>query len=77
MRSRGPVDILNWVIKTFSDILALPIMDIRSSKFPDIWKLADFVLLPKVPMVQDLERERRPTSFLNVNSVKGSRKFRD
>ena len=82
MRSRGPVDILNWVIKTFSDILALPIMDIintsfRSSKVPDIWKLADSVLLPKVPMVQDLERERRPTSFLNVNSVKDSRKFRD
>ena len=49
-RSRGPGDILNWVLKTFSDILALPIMDIintsfRSSKVPDIWKLADVVVL--------------------------------
>ena len=60
-RSRGPDDILNWVLKTFSDILALPIMDIintsfRSSKVPDIWKLADVVPLPKVPIVQDLEK---------------------
>ena len=47
----GADDILNWVLKTFSDILALPIMDIintsfRSSKVPNIWKLADVVPLP-------------------------------
>ena len=56
LRSHGLDDILNWDLKTFSDILALPVMDIintsfRSSKVPDIWKLADFVPLPKVLMV--------------------------
>ena len=56
-RSRGPDGILNWVLKTFSDILALLIMDIintsfRSSKVPDIWKLTDVVPLPKVPIVK-------------------------
>ena len=72
-RSRGPDDILNWVLKTFSDILALPIMDIintsfRSSKVPDIWKLADVVPLPKVPIVQDLEKELRPISLTSTLS---------
>ena len=47
-----------------------------TSKVPDIWKLADVVPLPTVPIVQDLEKELRPIS-LTVNSVKDSRKFRD
>ena len=64
---------LFWVLKTFSDILASPIMDIintsfRSSKVPDIWKLADVVPLPKVPMVQDLEKELRPISLTSTLS---------
>ena len=72
-QSRGPDDILNWVLKTFSDILALPIMDIintsfRSSKVPDIWKLADVVPLSKVPIVQDLEKELRPISLTSTLS---------
>ena len=43
-RSSGPGDIPNWVLKTFSDILALPVADIintsfQSCKVPQIWKM--------------------------------------
>ena len=72
-RSSGPDDIPNWVLKTFSDILALPVADIintsfQSCKVPQIWKMADVVPLPKVSVVNDLEKELRPISLTSTLS---------
>ena len=45
-RASGPDDIPNWVLKEYSDILAVPIADILNASFsevsvPRVWKLAD------------------------------------
>ena len=69
--SSGPDDIPNWVLKTFSDILALPVADIINSSFqsckvPQIWKMADVVPLPKVSVVNHLEKKLRPFSLTST-----------
>ena len=72
-RSSGPDDIPDWVLKTFSDILALPVADIintsfQSCKVPQIWKMADVVPLPKVSVVNDPEKELQPISLTSTLS---------
>ncbi len=72
-RSSGPDGISNWVLKTYSDILASPVANIINSSFqsckvPQIWKLADVVPLPKTSTVKDLERELRPISLTSTLS---------
>ena len=72
-RSSGPDDISNWVLKNFCDILASSITDIINASFgtckvPQIWKLANVVPLPKVPIVHDLQQELRPISLTSTLS---------
>ena len=67
-RASGPDDIPNWVLKEYSDILAVPNADILNASFsevsvPRVWKLTDVPPLPKAPIVSDFNKDLRPISL--------------
>ncbi len=66
-RSSGPDGISNWVLKTYSDILASPVANIINSSFQSC-KVPQVVPLPKTSTVKDLERELRPISLTSTLS---------
>ena len=72
-RASGPEDIPKWVLKEYSDILAMPITDILNASFsevsvPRVWKLADVSPLPKAPIVSDFNKDLRPISLTSTMS---------
>ena len=72
-RASGPDDTPNWVLKEYSDILAVPIANILKASFsedsvPCVWKLADVSPLPKAPIVSDFIKDLRPISLNSTMS---------
>ena len=67
-KASGPDNVLNWLLKEYSDILAFPITQIlnasyREQRLPTIWKMADVSSLPKKKPVLDLKKDLRPISL--------------
>ena len=72
-RASGPDDTQNWVLKEYSDILAVPIANILKASFsevsvPWVWKVADVSPLPKAPIVSDFIKDLRPISLNSTMS---------
>ena len=72
-RMSGPDDIPIWVLKEYSDRLAVPIADILNASFsevsvPRVWKLADVPPPPKAPIVFDFKKDLRPISLTSTMS---------
>ncbi|XP_028414247.1 uncharacterized protein LOC114537304 [Dendronephthya gigantea] len=72
-RASGPDNLPNWVLKTFSDIIASPITDILNTSFtecrvPNVWKLADVCPLPKSSLICDFNNDIRPISLTSTLS---------
>ena len=74
--SGGPDEVPNWLLRDYAVILALPISlllnaSYKQQRLPSIWKLANVSPLPKVKMVQDLnKKELRPISLTpNISKV--------
>ena len=67
-KASGPDNIPNWLLRDYSRIVALPIMNIintsyREQKLPACWKMADVSPLPKKKPVKDLKKDLRPISL--------------
>lgn len=59
-KASGPDEIPNWLLKSFSDVLAQPITQIINTSYyeqrlPTMWKTANVTPLPKTKPVQDLK----------------------
>ena len=67
-KASGPDNVLNWLLKEYSDILAFPITQILNASYPEqrlptILKMADVSPLPKKKPVLDLKKDLRPISL--------------
>ena len=67
-KASGPDNIPNWLLRDYSRIVALPIMNIintsyREQHLPACWKMADVSPLPKKKPVKDLKKDLRPISL--------------
>ncbi|CAB3996585.1 Hypothetical predicted protein, partial [Paramuricea clavata] len=67
-KSSGPDCVPNWVLKSNSLILALPIASIlnasiQQSLVPTIWKKADVIPIQKVKNLNDISTDLRPISL--------------
>jgi hypothetical protein len=76
-KANGPDGIPSWVLKENADLLADLVKEIlnlsyRESYFPQPWKEADIVPLPKQKPVKDLNKHLRPTS-LTLESLANTR----
>ena len=80
--SGGPDEVPNWLLRDYAVILALPISlllnaSYKQQRLPSIWKLANVSPLPKVKMVQDLnKKELRPISLTPNYYFEGCRALR-
>ena len=64
-KASGPDNIPNWLLRDYSRIVALPIMNVintsyREQQLPACWKMADVSPLPKKKPVKDLKKDLRP-----------------
>lgn len=64
-KASDPDNVPNWLLKEYSDILALPITERR---LPTIWKMADVPTLSKKKPVLDLKKDLRPVSLTSCVS---------
>lgn len=64
-KASGPDNVPNWLLKEYSDVLALPITEQR---LPTIWKMADVPPLSKKKPVLDLKKDLRPVSLTSCVS---------
>ena len=76
-KASGPDNVPNWLLKEYSDILALPITQIlntffKEQRLPTIWKMADVTPLPKKKPVLNLKK-RSKTYLINIVGVKSCR----
>ena len=67
----GPDNIPPWMVKNYAHVLAAPVMAIfnsslREGKFPDIWKTATIVPVPKKHPPGSLENDIRPISLTPI-----------
>jgi hypothetical protein len=67
-KASGPDNIPNWILKDFSDILAIPLCKIINSslaekQLPCIWKCANVTPIPKNPSITDINNDLRPISL--------------
>ena len=72
----GPDNLPNWVLKTYSHILAPALTEVlnqsfEESKVPRVWKLADVPPLPKGKSIEDFNKDLRPISLTSVLSKVG------
>ena len=72
-RAGGPDNVLNWVLKEFSDILAPALTEVlnqsfRESEVSRIWKLADVPPVPKGASIEDFNKDLRPISLTSTLS---------
>ena len=72
-KASGPDELPNWVLKSFSDILAPAITDIfnasfRECKVPRVWKIADVPPVPKAKNITDFNKDLRPISLTSTLS---------
>jgi hypothetical protein len=77
-KSSGPDCLLNWLLKTYADILARPICSILNSylfqqKLPSVWKHADVIPVPKQKPITIINKHIPPISLTpktpNVSKV--------
>ena len=67
-KAKGPDDIPNWILKTYSTQLSGPVTSIfnasiQESYVPQQWKVADVIPINKVPIVKDLDNDLRLISL--------------
>ena len=72
-KASGPDELPNWVLKSFSVILAPAITDIfnasfREGRVPKIWKMADVPPAPKTKNITDFNKDLRPISLTSTLS---------
>ena len=72
-KANGPDGIPCWLLKENADILADPVRKILSCSnsechFPQTWKEAGIVLLPKQNPVRDINKHLRPISLTSIGS---------
>ena len=68
VKSNGPDNIPNWILKEFAIELSSPVAKIINSSFeeeslPTIWKEANITPLPKQPIIEDMSKHLRPISL--------------
>ena len=64
----GPDNIPNWLLKDFSDNLAIPLCKIINSslaekQLPNIWKCANVTPIPKNSSITNVNNDLRPISL--------------
>ena len=67
-KASGPDNIPNWILKDFSEILAIPLCNIINSslvekRLPCIWKCADVIPIPKNKSITDVNNDLRQISL--------------
>ena len=67
-KASGPDNIPNWILKDFSDILAISLCKIINSslvekQLPCIWKCANVTPIPKNRSITDVNNDLRPISL--------------
>jgi hypothetical protein len=72
-KASGPDELPNWVLKSFSDILAPAITDIFNASFheckvPKVWKIADVPPVPKAKNITDFNKNFRSISLTSTLS---------
>ena len=72
-KANGPDGIPSWLLKENADILADPVRKILNCSysechFPQTWKEADIVPLPKQNPVRDINKHLRPVSLTSIAS---------
>ena len=68
LKSCGPDNIPNWLLREYADLIAFPVCRILNASFkeqrlPRSWKLADVTPLPKKKPVKILKKDLRPISL--------------
>ena len=72
-KATGPDEIPNWILKSCSSTLSLPICSIfnasiKNGNVPKLWKCADVLPLSKVAQPKSIENDLRPISLTAVVS---------
>ena len=72
-KATGPDEIPNWILKSCSSTLSLPICSIfnasiKNGNVPKLWKCADVLPLSKVAQPKSIENDLRPISVTAVVS---------
>ena len=73
-KASGPDNLPNWLLKEYADILTPAVVDILNTsyqecKVPSAWKLADVLLVPKGPIVEDFNKDLRPLFMTSTLSA--------
>jgi hypothetical protein len=67
-KASGPDNIPNWILKDFSDILAIPLCktinsSLAEKQLPCNWKCTNVISIPKKPSITDVNNDLRPISL--------------
>ena len=74
-KSPCPDCVPSWLLREYTEVLAYPVAAVlnssfREQRFPQGWKMADVVLIPKGQLILDISKHLRPVSLTPSKKIK-------